>query len=138
MPKVKYIPCDQWKRGVYAFIGTLSEFKDWVFNETKDEWSDEFLDMVRGLDETKIGIASYNYDADGTGVILMPKFPRTPKELAYVAHEILHSTFIMLDYCGVEYIKHTNNETFTYLDEHITRNVYEKIGYEEYHKSKKK
>ena len=132
MAKVKFIPCDMWKRGIYVFIGTLFELKDWVFNETKDEWSEEFLDMIRGLDETKIGIASCNYDNDGTSVILMPKFPKTPKELAYVGHEILHATFLMLDYCGVEYIPHSHNETFTYLDEHITRNVYEKTGYEDY------
>lgn len=136
MAKIKYIPCDMWKRGVYAFIGSLSEFKDWVLNETKEEWSDDFLDMVRGLDKNKIGLASCNYD-DGTSVILMPKFPKTPKELAYVGHEILHATFVMLDYCGVEYIKHTSHETFTYLYEHIARNVYEKIGYKEFDNKKK-
>jgi len=132
MAKVKFIACDMWKRGIYSFIGTLSELKDWVYSETKDEWSPEFLDMIRDLDDGKIGVASYNYDYDGCGVILMPKFPRTPKELAYAAHEILHATFIMLDYCGVEYHCKSNNETFTYLDEHLTRNVLERMGYNDY------
>lgn len=129
MAKVKWIPCDMWKRGIYVFIGTLKELTDWCFNKTKDTWSKDFLIMLGRLDERNIGAASYNYDNDGTGVILIPKMPNTPKEHAVLAHEILHSVFVMLDYCRVEYVQNSNNETFTYLDEHITRNALEKDGY---------
>ena len=127
--KIKFISCDIFKRGIYSFIGSLDQLKDWVNNKTKKEWSDEFIRMINGLEAGKIGVASYNYDNDGTGVILLPKYPETPKEYAYVTHEVIHATFILLDYCGVEYVRHTTNETFTYVAEHITRNVLDMDGY---------
>lgn len=128
-PKVKYIPCDMWKRGIYVFIGTLSQLKKWVFSETYSEWSEDFKAELNKCSERSIGAASYHYDYDGTGVILISKFPNTPKEYAILSHEILHAVFKMLDYCNVEYVRYNTNETFTYLDEHITRNVLEKKGY---------
>jgi hypothetical protein len=83
MAKVKYIPCDIYKRGISIFIGSLKEFKAWV-----------------------------------------------KKEYVALAHELLHATFHVLNFCHVEYSYDGNNESFTYLLEHLTRWALEKDGYE--------
>lgn len=123
MAKCKWIPCDIFKRGVYVFVGTLKEFKSWI--AASKEWSEDFKSMVANINANGNEAASYNYDFDASGVIFLRKFPRTPKEVATLSHEVLHATFKILDYCHVNYEVNENNETFTYLDEHIMHNALE-------------
>ena len=135
MAKVKYIPCDIYKRGISVFIGNLDEFKAWVKKDYTDEEEHEFVDMVMGLKEENCGMASFNYDnRNGQGVILIPKYPDSPKERAALAHELLHATFHILNFCHVDYTYDGNNEAFTYLMEHLTRNALELEGYEDVNK----
>lgn len=130
--RVKYIPCDIYKRGITVFIGTLDQFKDWVKKDYTSESEKEFVDMVLALDEDSIGMASFNYDyKNGQGVVLLPDFPNNPKEIAALAHEMLHATFFIMDFCRVDYNKDTDNEPFAYLHEHLMRNALEKDGYNE-------
>ena len=69
---------------------------------------------------------------NGYGVVRLPKFPKTPIEIAYTVHELLHATCYILWYCGVEFSNESiANEAHTYLLEHLTRNTFEKNGYEE-------
>lgn len=131
MAKVKYIPCDIYKRGIYVFIGSLKEFKGWVKKEYTDEIDKGFAEMVEMLDVNNVGIASFNYNnQDGQGVVLIPKYPSNPKEYAALAHELLHATFHVLNFCRVEYSYNGSNECFTYLLEHLTRCALERNGYE--------
>ncbi len=131
MAKVKYIPCDIYKRGISIFIGSLKEFKAWVKREYTDGTDKGFAEMVEKLDEDNVGMASFNYNnQDGQGVVLIPKYPSNPKEYAALAHELLHATFHVLNFCHVEYSYDGNNESFTYLLEHLTRWALEKDGYE--------
>lgn len=124
---VKFIPCDMWKRGIYVFIGSFSQKKTFVLEKIKDEWSDGFIEMIRT--EPTSPAAEYDYDIDGTGIIHIKKYPQTPKEYASLAHEIMHAVFVIMDFVHVDYIPKHTNETYTYLCEHITRNVLEKDGY---------
>lgn len=128
MAKVKYIPCDIYKRGIDIFIGSPSELKAWckqAFNE--DEYDKEFN---KSLENCSYGLADFHYGA-GYAVVRIPKFPKTPEEIAYTAHELLHATMWLLWYSGVEYDNTTiNNEAYTYLHEHLVRNTLEKKGYE--------
>ena len=132
MAKVKYIPCDIYKRGISVFIGSLDEFKTWVENDYTAEEEKEFVDMVMGLKVEYCGMASFNYDnCNGQGVILIPRYPETPKEYAALVHELLHATFHVLNFCHVDYTIDGSNEAFTYLMEHLTRNTLELEGYKE-------
>ena len=126
MAKVKYIPCDIYKRGIDIFIGTPGELQKWskkTFNEDKDD--EEFN---RSLEECSYGEADFHYGA-GYAIVRLPKFPKTPIEIAYTAHELLHATQWLLWYSGVEYNEESNNEAYTYLLEHLMRNTLEKNGY---------
>jgi len=130
--KVKYIPIDIYKRYIYIFIGSLDEFKLWVKNTYIYDEEKDFVNMVLGLTEDSIGMASFNWDsAGGTGAVLIPKMPKTPKETASLIHELMHATFWVLDLCHVDYDPNGSNEAFTYVMEHLTRNALEKEGYEE-------
>lgn len=130
--KVKYIPCDIYKRGISVFIGTLDQFKAWVKTEYTDNDEQDFVKMAMDLEEDKIGMASFNYDwKNGQGVVLMPEHPQTPKEVAALAHEMMHATFFIMDFCHIEYNTETNNEPFTYIHEYLMRNALEDVGYEE-------
>ena len=132
MAKRLYIPCDIFKRGIDVFCGTLDEFKAWVNDTFTYDDDVDFVKMVNGLEENKIGMASFNYNnLNGTGVILLEKQPETPKEIAALAHEALHATFHMLNCCHVEYCYDGNNETFTYVMEHLMRNALEFDKYED-------
>ena len=130
--EVKYIPIDIYKRYIYIFIGSLDEFKSWVKTTYTYDIEKQFVEMVLGLTEDSIGMASFNWDsAGGTGAVLIPKMPKTPKETVALIHELMHATFWVLDLCHVDYDPRGNNEAFTYLMEHLTRNALEKEGYNE-------
>ena len=130
--ELKYIPIDIYKRCIYIFIGSLDEFKLWVKNTYTYDKEKEFVEMVLRLTEDTIGMASFNWDsAGGTGVVLIPKIPKTPKETAALIHELMHATFWILDFCHVDYDPNGSNEAFTYLMEHLTRNALEKENYKD-------
>ena len=137
MAKIKYIPIDIYKRYIYVFIGYLHEFKSWVQKEYNSDKEKAFVSIVMSLKEDKIGMASFNWDGvGGTGVVLIPKYPKSPQERAALGHELLHATFFIMDLCHVEYIENSNNESFTYLFKYLERNALENIGYEEIKKEK--
>lgn len=129
MAKVKYIECDIYKRGIDVLIGTPEELKKWcekTYNEDEDDkefnWS---------LQHCRFGLADFHYSCGGCAVIRLPKFPKTPVEIAYTAHEVFHAASWLLSFSGVDYNnENINNEAFAYLIEHLMRNILEKEGYE--------
>lgn len=130
--EVKCIPVDIYKRYIYVFIGTLGEFKSWVKTTYTYDIEKQFVEMILGLTEDSIGMASFNWDlAGGTGAVLIPKMPKNPEEIAALTHELMHATFWILDFCHVDYDSNGSNEAFTYLMEYLTRNALEKEGYKE-------
>ena len=130
MAKVKYIPCEIYKRGITVFIGSVQELKRWVQHEYKDESEKCFVNMIEHLHETSLYAASFYYNnMDGQRIVHIYKIPRTPKEIATLEHELLHATFHVLNFCNVLYDSESNNESFTYLLEHLTRCALEKEGY---------
>ncbi len=132
MAKVKYIPIDVYKRCIHVFIGSLDEFKAWTKSHFDDESEQDFVNMVLGLREEKVGMASFNFDwVNGTGVVLIPDYPHDPKDYAALAHEMMHATFFIMNFCHCEYAYDGSNEPFTYLMEHLMRNALEGEGYEQ-------
>ena len=130
--KVKYIPIDIYKRYIYIFIGSLDEFKLWVKNTYIYDEEKEFVKMVLGLTQDSIGEESFSWDSvGGTGAVLIPKMPKTTKEIAALIHELMHAVFCVLDFCHVDYTPNGSNEAFTYLMEHLTRSALEEEGYNE-------
>ena len=130
--KVKYIPIDIYKRYLYIFIGELEMFKAWVQATYIYEQERPFVEMVLGISKDSIGMASLYWDSvGGTGVVLIPKCPKTPQEIAALVHELMHATFWVLDFCHVDYVPNESNEAYTYLMEYLTRNAFEDSGYEE-------
>jgi hypothetical protein len=132
MAKEKYIPIDIYKRCIHVFIGSLDDFKDWVENYYNDDSERDFVKMVLDLEEEKIGMASFSFDwVNGTGVVLIPDYPHTPKEYAALVHEMMHATFFIMNYCRCEYSYEGNNEPYTYLIEYLMRSALESEGYKE-------
>lgn len=128
MAKIKYIRCDIYKRGIYIFIGSPQELIAWSEKTFKSE---DYKEFNEGLKECSYGEADFHYtNEDGCGLVRIPKFPKTPAEIAYTTHELLHATMWLLWYCGVEYDPEGANEAYTYLLEHLVRNTFEKEGYE--------
>ena len=132
MAQHKYIPCDIYKRGIHVFVGTVEEFGKWMPSYFYDETEKHYVSSVQWwIDNGKYGDASFHYSEEcGEGVILIPQFPKTPKQIAALSHECLHATFFIMDESGVAYRSDTNNEAFTYLLEHLMRNALEDWGYE--------
>lgn len=115
--KYQVIQVNPYKRSVVVAIGSHKEFKAWsekYFNEKDDE---DILDLIRESDGSSQ--AYFWFSSTGESIIEIPKFPRTPKEIAYCAHEALHAVFHILDYVNVDYEKDGANECFTYLLEYI-------------------
>lgn len=129
MAKVKYIPCDIYKRGINVFIGTPDQLIEWAkktYNYDEDD-----AEFIRELETCSYGEADFHW-GNGYGVIRLPKFPKTPREIAYATHEIFHAASYILWYSGVEFNnKNVANEAYAYLIEHLTRNTFEKEDYEE-------
>lgn len=133
MAQHKYIPCDIYKRGIHVFVGTVEEFGKWMtFYFNQDEDKKNFAQATqRWIDNGNYGDASFHCNSEcGEGVILIPQFPKNPKQIAALSHECLHATFFVMDESGIEYFRDTNNEAFTYLLEHLMRNALEDWGYE--------
>ena len=79
MAKVKYIMCDPYKRGIHVFIGSLNELKEWIVEEYKHPAEKVFRDYVVGVQPTSNAMGQFFYsDTCGCGVVLIPKFPKTP------------------------------------------------------------
>lgn len=133
MAKVKYIICDPYKRGIHVFVGSLEELKEWVVKEYNDPSEEDFRNFVLETKPMPQAMAQFFYSySNGNGIALIPKFPKTPAQIASVSHELLHATFLILNYCFVAYDDEScGNEAFTYLHEHLLRNALEKEGYDD-------
>lgn len=133
MAKVKYIMCDPYKRGIHVFIGSLEELKKWVVKEYDAPNEENFRNFVLETKSMSKAMAQFFYCyRNGIGIVLISKFPKTPEEIASVSHELLHATFLILNYCFVDYNEEScGNEAFTYLHEHLLRNALEKEGYDD-------
>lgn len=130
MAKYKYVPVDIYKRGIHIFIGSRTELRRWANKYFEDD--KEYRDLIELINETEVkseaAVFWYN-KSTGDGIIEIPKFPYTSKEIAYCTHECLHATCNLLDFVGVEYVPNGSNESFTYLLEHFVYNLLNKDTY---------
>lgn len=127
MAKVKCIECEIYKRGVYIFIGTYEQ----MIKYAKNTWvEEEYKDFINALEVKTDGYAT-TYYGNGECLVLLPKFPNNPKDIAVTGHELLHATDYILWYAGVHRNnEEVSNEAYTYLLEHLLRNTLEREGYE--------
>lgn len=124
MGKYKFIPVSIYKREIGVFIGSRTEFRNWVEKEYKnDEDYRGLVDLIQDSGVRTEAASFWYNESTGDGIIELPKFPKTPREIAECTHEALHATFQILDFVGVSYEKDGSNESFTYLLEHIVNNI---------------
>lgn len=57
--KVKYIPCDIYKRGINIFIGTPSQLIEWARKTYNDDEDD--AEFIRGLETCRYGMADFHW-----------------------------------------------------------------------------
>lgn len=132
----KYIHCDVYKHGVVVFIGNCDDLRKLVNKVYKDPQVRDLVMCVNKYctDENyvsnNISARCYNSDS-GQFIVHLPSFSFTydPTEISNLSHELLHATFLMLDYIGIEYAYNGNNEAYTYLNEFLLREALTKKGY---------
>lgn len=129
MPKCKLIPIDLYKRDITVFVGSHSDFKNWITSyKTPESWEQLVESVIQSDDDA---LASYWYNrGTGNGIIELPYHPESPAEIATAAHEALHATFHMADYVGIEYVVKGSNESYTYLLEYLLQHILEYNNYE--------
>ena len=127
MSKYKYIRADVYRRGITIFIGPRKELFKFVEEVYKD--NKKLIENVKDTIDSEALGTTFTED-DGQSLIWIPKFPKTPSEIAILGHEVLHATFILLDYCNVEYIHNDSNEPYTYLFEYFMEQALITEGYE--------
>lgn len=132
----QFIYCDMYKQTVTVFIGGCEDLK--IFAK-KVYTEDNERDLIHTLEETcseanyndnNVGARCYNSDS-GTIIVHLPEFSfeYNPIEIANLSHELLHATFLMLDFIGVEYRYGGANEPYTYLHEYLLKNALNKKNY---------
>lgn len=135
--KYKYIHCDPYKRGVSVFIGDCESLKKWArkfYNEPDEKDLIEELESYCNEDRyTNKGVAASTYSSGASGhqLVHLPtfSFKYNPSEISNLAHELLHATFGILDYVGVEYKYGGANEPYTYLYEYVLKEALTEKGY---------
>lgn len=127
MGKWKYIRADVYKRGITVYVGpkeSLPDFVEKAFSENK-----KLIEEVKEHTKSS-GVEATTYlEEGGQSLIWVPKFPKNPKQIAIMAHEILHATFVLLDHVGVEYRYEGPNEPYTYLFEYFLNRALNEKGY---------
>lgn len=127
MAKQKYITCGIYKRGVTIFIGCYDEMLAWA----KTEFTNPvYKDFLESMEEARAGDADCHY-GEGSCIVRIPSFPKTPEEISYLDHELLHAVFYLMDYSGVTFIPGDPNEAYTYLKEYLMLHALTPDGYED-------
>lgn len=126
--KEKYIKCDIYKSSITVFIGTPDQLKEWCKKTYKGDETCECFN--KGLqDDCAYGEADAHF-CDDIGVIRLPNFPKTAKDISLATHELLHAVMWMLSRCGIKLDDtQIQNEAYTYLLEYLVLNTLEEKGY---------
>lgn len=124
MAKYKFIPISIFKREIGVFVGSREDFRNWAKEEYKqDDSYQELIELIQNSPRRTEAASFWYNGSTGDGIIELPKFPKTPREISACTHECLHATFQVLDFCNIEYEKDGSNESFTYLLEYIVYNI---------------
>lgn len=126
--KWKYIRADVYRRGITIFIGSREELNKFV--EKAFKGMPKFIEDVKESDGSH-SLGTTWVEEGGQSLIWIPKFPKTPTQIGNLSHEILHATFALLDYVGVEYRYDGPNEPYTYLQEYFLVKALTKRGYKD-------
>ena len=124
----KHIRADVYRRGITVFMGTRKELVKFV--EEAYDGDELLLKQVKDDVDDATSIGTAYKEERGQSLVWVPSFPKTPEQIASLAHEILHATYTLLDFCGVEYRYGGANEPYTYLFEYFLTNTLKKEGYE--------
>lgn len=127
----QYIHCDVYKHGVSVFIGDCASLRKWakkVYNEPNEK------DLIQAIElsctdenyfDNSVAARCYSSSSSGQFVVHLPSFSFSynPEEISCLSHELLHATFLMLDFIGIEYKYDGNNEAYTYLHEYLLKHA---------------
>ena len=132
----KYIYCDVFKVGVVIFIGDCDALKKWANKTFTTECTRDILASINTYCSSEEyylkDVCARIYDSDcGEFVVHIPRFSFSynTNELSTLVHELLHATFLMGDFIGIEYKYKGNNEFYTYLQEFLLKEALDKKGY---------
>lgn len=126
MAKVKEIECSLYKKVITIFIGSYDEMLEWASRKVTNPAYEDFLRSIR--DAYPGGAADCHYDKSYC-IVRLPCFPRTPEEISWAMHELLHTVFFIMEVCGVGFDCEGTNEAYTYLLEWLAKATLEKKGY---------
>lgn len=132
----KYIYCDVFRTGVVVFIGDCESLRKFVNKNYTEKYVADLIESVNkycieeNYYQNDIAARIYNSDS-GRYIIHLPKFSFSYNinEISTMMHELLHATFLICDFIGIEYRYEGNNETYTYLQEFLLREALDKKGY---------
>ena len=134
--RYKYIHCDVYKRGISIFIGDCESLRKWAGKFYTDPIEKDMVNAIEtgctNKEYTDYDVAARCYDSDsGQWIIHLPEFSfkYNSQQISSLSHEILHATFGLLDFIGVEYRYGGSNEPYTYLHEYFLKNALDEDGY---------
>lgn len=126
----QYIHCDVFKHGISVFIGDCESLRKWskkFYNEPCEK------DLIQQIElyctdedyfSNNVAARCYN-SSSGQVIVHLPtfSFSYNPIEISNLSHELLHATFLLLDFIGIEYRYGGNNEVYTYLHEYLLKHA---------------
>lgn len=129
MAKYKVINIDIYERDITVYIGTHEEFKQWVASyKVPTSWEQLIENIIDSEDDAD---ASYWYNKNnGNGIIEFHHHPKTNKEIAVAAHEVLYAVIHIMYYIGIPIIPDNANESYTYLLQYILSELLDYDNYE--------
>lgn len=130
MAKYKLITVNIFKRGIMIYIGNHNTFVRFVKEYFKDDSSyEDLVNFIRDSNYDNPAASCWFNRNTGEAIIELKRFPKTPSEIAIATHECLHAVIHVLYFCGVDFVPDGNNETYTYLLEHLVKNLLENKDY---------
>jgi hypothetical protein len=105
---------------IYPFrvIISINETDDELFNVLKDVNTQEECKPLMNMSSRTTGRTVLLHESNDL-VIRLITCPNKYEMLGIIHHEILHATFMIHDRIGCDYVKHSTNESFTYLSEYL-------------------
>lgn len=128
MAKYKNIHIDIYKRDITVFIGSHSEFMEWIKNNEPSEKWENLIQLIINSDDSAEA-SFWRNTFNGNGIIELQSHPKSSSEIATAAHECLHAVMHILSFVGVSYIEGDSNEPYTYLLEYLLENI---LDYNDY------
>lgn len=98
--------------------------KEKMFKKIKPYFGDNDMNNIVNL---KYYLGKHIF-IDSKSIIWMPSIPKYTNDFAILQHEIFHTVISVLDHVGLK-LCDESEETYSYLVQHYTKQIYTKLGY---------